>query len=351
MGITRRAGLAGLCASVFAGPVFARRGEIDLTPFRTPHKLGRLILGKSDDPAAFDSKFVDAPLVFRGPDRFYMTFYGFDGTGYQTGLAESEDLITWKKRGLALARDPGSPITRYNIAMSSVLREPGLRSAGRPLKVNGRYVASWNAYPRPGMEEGPAVIGLAWSDDLIHWERDDRPILRPEDGAEWERGGLYKSYLTRDGDTFYLYYNAKNRDVPWLEQIGVATSRDLRSWTRYPGNPIVKVGAPGSNDARFAANPWVLRHKGLWAMYYYGYTSRRGARDLLAIGRDPFNFEKIAEPMIDRGAPGSVDETHAHKPSVIWHDGALYHFYCAVAGIWPDEVRGVSVARSTPWRR
>lgn len=351
MGITRRAGLAGLCASVFAGPVFARRGEIDLTPFRTPHKLGRLILGKSDDPAAFDSKFVDAPLVFRGPDRFYMTFYGFDGTGYQTGLAESEDLITWKKRGLALARDPGSPITRYNIAMSSVLREPGLRSAGRPLKVNGRYVASWNAYPRPGMEEGPAVIGLAWSDDLIHWERDDRPILRPEDGAEWERGGLYKSYLTRDGDTFYLYYNAKNRDVPWLEQIGVATSRDLRSWTRYPGNPIVKVGAPGSNDARFAANPWVLRHKGLWAMYYYGYTSRRGARDLLAIGRDPFNFEKIAEPMIDRGAPGSVDETHAHKPSVIWHDGALYHFYCAVAGIWPDEVRGISVARSTPWRR
>src|SRR3546814_15487944 len=70
--------------------------------------------------------------------------------------------------------------------------------------------------------------------------------------------------------------------------------------------------------------------------------------DLLAIGRDPFHFEKVTEPMIDRGAPGSIDETHAHKPSVIWHDGALYHFYAAVAGQYPDEVRGVAVARSVP---
>ncbi len=53
--------------------------------------------------------------------------------------------------------------------------------------------------------------------------------------------------------------------------------------------------------------------------------------------------------MIDRGAPGSVDETYAHKPCVIYHDGALYHFYCAVSGKWPHEVRGISVARSTPW--
>src|SRR3546814_1986837 len=64
---------------------------------------------------------------------------------------------------------------------------------GRPIKVDGRYLASWNAYPQPGMEEGPAVIGLAWSDDLIRWHRDDTPILRPEDGAEWERAGLYRS--------------------------------------------------------------------------------------------------------------------------------------------------------------
>ncbi|WP_346344716.1 hypothetical protein [Sphingomonas sp. dw_22] len=347
--VSRRQALTGLGVGLIASPALGQARGIDPAPFRTPYKLGRLILEKSGDTSAFDSQFVDAPLMFRGPDRFYMAYYGFDGTGYQTGLAESDDLIHWRKRGIILARDPSSPITRYNVAMSSILREPDLHSQGRPIKVGGRYVASWNAYPKPGMEEGPAVIGLAWSDDLIHWRREPEPILRPEDGAPWEHAGLYKSFLTRDGGTYYLFYNAKTHDTPWLEQIGVATSLDLKNWKRHPGNPIVKVGEPGSNDARFAANPYVLRYRGMWAMYYYGYTSRRGARDLLAIGRDPFHFEKVSEPMIDRGPPGTVDETHAHKPSIIWHDGALYHFYCAVSGQYPNEVRGISVARSKPW--
>ncbi len=39
----------------------------------------------------------------------------------------------------------------------------------------------------------------------------------------------------------------------------------------------------------------------------------------------------------------------AHKPCVIFHEGSLYHFYCAVSGKWPHEVRGISVARSSPW--
>lgn len=321
----------------------------DLAPFRTPYHYGKLILTKGDDPKGYDSKFVDAPFVFKANGRFYMTFYGFDGTGYQSGLAESDDLINWHKVKIILPRDPNSPISKYNAAFSSLLREPELTSQGRPLKVDGRYVASWNAYPSPGMEAGPAVICLAYSEDLLNWHRDETPILRPEDGADWEKGGLYKSFLTRDGGTFYLYYNAKTTDTPWLEQIGVATSKDLKTWTRHEGNPLVRVGGPASKDARFAANPFVLRHKGLWAMYYYGYTPRDAARDLLAIGTNPFAFTKVDEVMVDRGPAGSVDETYAHKPSIIYHDGALYHFYCSVAGTWPNETRGISVARSKPW--
>ena len=53
--------------------------------------------------------------------------------------------------------------------------------------------------------------------------------------------------------------------------------------------------------------------------------------------------------LIDTGPPASIDETFAHKPSVIFHEGALYHFYCAVSGKYPDEVRGIAVARSKPW--
>ncbi len=41
--------------------------------------------------------------------------------------------------------------------------------------------------------------------------------------------------------------------------------------------------------------------------------------------------------------------TYAHKPSVVFHQSALYHFYCAVFGKWPNEIRGISVARFRPW--
>jgi len=62
-----------------------------------------------------------------------------------------------------------------------------------------------------------------------------------------------------------------------------------------------------------------------------------------------FHPVKTDSILIDVGSPGSVDETYAHKPSVISHAGNLYHFYCAVSGKWPNEKRGISVARSRPW--
>jgi predicted GH43/DUF377 family glycosyl hydrolase len=321
-----------------------------LPAFRTPYKCGKLILRKSAIPGSFDEKAVDCPFVFTANGRFYMTYLGFDGVGYQTGLAESKDLLRWERVALVLARDPRDPIIRYNAAMLSILREDALESSAPLKKVNGRYLGAWHAYPGAGYEAGPAVIGLAWSDDLLRWQRTD-PILRPEDGAAWERGGLYKPYLVKSSDTYYLFYNAKNKsEGDWLEQIGLATSKDLRTWTRYPGNPIVPVGAPGSWDARFASDPCVVRYGRWWAMYYYGLASNGRARDLLAVSVEPHGrFTKVNEILIDVGPPGAVDDTYAHKPSLISWDGALYHFYCAVQVKGGAESRGISVARSRPW--
>lgn len=344
------AGAGALAAAATLGPAaaIAAAAEDRLAPYRTPYKYGKLILEKSPDANAFDSKFVDCPFVFSANDRFYMTYVGFDGHGYQTGLAQSHDLVHWDRVALILKRDPSNPIIRYNIAMMCILREDELWSAGRLTKVNGRYLGAWHAYPNEGMEKGPAVIGLAWSDDLLHWEMEP-PCLLPQDGLPWEKGGLYKPYLVKQGGAYYLFYNAKNEATPWLEQTGVATSRDLKAWTRYPGNPLIHVGAKGAVDDRFASDPAVFRHKGAWALYYYGLSSDRHARELLALGRDPFHFEKTGQIMIDAGPPGTVDDTYAHKPSLIAHDGVLYHFYCAVSGKWPNDVRGISVARSKPW--
>src|SRR3546814_2407575 len=92
-----------------------------------------------------------------------MYYYGFDGVGYQTGLAESDDLLNWRKRGIALGRDLSSPITRYNVAMSSILREPDLHAKGRPIKVDGRYLASWNARSEEHTSELQSLMRISYA--------------------------------------------------------------------------------------------------------------------------------------------------------------------------------------------
>ncbi len=373
--ITRRDFLqtAAFALATAALPLAAQSGET--APYRPPYKYPHLLLQGTGNKADFDALSVDDPIVFRANGRFYMLYIGFDGTGYQTGLASSHDLLGWERVALVGPRNPASQFTRYNLALSSILRNKNLHGTGEAIKVDGLYLGAWNAYPNPGYEAGAAVIGLATSPDLLHWSLTD-PILTPADGSAWEHGGLYRPDLLLNGGTYYLYYNAKTDNLSkaegggWHEQTGVATSTDLKHWTRYPGNPILRDGSRGTDtwpsssalahqtplisdapDSRFASNPYVVKNGHQFGMFYFGFGYERPGRacELLALGDDPFHFTKAPGVLIAPGPPGSIDETFAHKPSVIYHKGSLYHFYCAVSGKFPNEVRGIAVARSKPW--
>ncbi len=323
--------------------------SFDPARYRTPYKYGKLVLSGSGEEGAFDRAAVDCPYVFRHGDRFYMTYVSNDGIGYQTGLASSTDLIRWERLGCIMKRDPDNPIIRYNVALNWIVRENQLRSPGRLKKIDGRFLGVYHAYPNPGYESGPAVIGLCWSDDLLSWELGDL-CLHPEEGGHWEQGGLYKPCLVEHDGAYFIFYNAKTPGQRWVEQTGVATSADLNQWKRFEGNPILPNGGLGSWDEGFASDPCVVLDDNLWVIFYYGLDKPDNkARELLAAGKDPFHPVKVDEILIDVGPEGSVDAAYAHKPSVVYHDGALYHFYCAVSGQYPNEVRGISVARSKPW--
>lgn len=316
----------------------------------TPYKIDKLVLSASSTAGAYDSVSVDSPFTFSHRGSYYMTFVGFDGVGYQTGLARSSDLVNWKKEGLIFRRDPSSPILKYNAALSWILRENELYSDGALKKVNGEFIGAYHAYPEQGLEQGAAVIGLARSKNLYHWEVGP-PILRPEDGAAWERGGLYKPCLVEYKGKYYLFYNAKNQTTGhWHEQTGMAVSEDLKHWTRFSGNPIIRNGGPGAPDEEFSSDPCVLRNHNEWAFFYFGLDSKGVARDLVAVGPDLSHPTKCPRILIDVGPPGSIDSVFAHKPSLIADKGDLYHFYCAVSRVGGKERRGISVARSIPWK-
>lgn len=322
---------------------------------RTPHKHGSLVLKPSYQDGEFDSHGVDCPFVFWHEDRFWMTFVGFDGMGYQTGIAHSPDLVSWTKQGLLIGRGPEGSVTQYNMALTGLLRENDLYSQGRLKQVDGRFVGTYHAYPDVGYENGPAVIGLCFSEDLKRWELGE-PVLYPDPDCAWEAGGLYKSWILEFDGTYYLYYNAKNSaSAPWVEQTGVALSKDLKHWERHPGNPILPLGPAGAFDDVFASDPCVLRLQDQWAMFYFGLSSDGHARDGVAFSTDLLNWKKADEVLVDVGAEGSVDSRYAHKPALIARDGTVYHFYCAVSPAQTrmigqeecSEERGITFASSS----
>lgn len=334
---------------------------MNVSDFLTPYKHAQPVLTGSGIAGAFDETAVDSPFVFKHQDLYYMMYVGFDGTGYQTGLATSDNLLDWLPIGVILRRGEGNGWDSMNAAGTWILRENDMNGIPVLKKWNNKYWLVYHAYPDEGYESGPGRIGIAWTEDpaLLVWNRMPEPILVPENGGLWEQGGLYKECLVEHKGLFYLFYNAKNiTDIPndWLEQTGLATSTDLVHWTRHSGNPLLRV-APNSWESRFVSDPCVLKHQDKWVMFYFGFDGNQ-AQEGIAFSDDLLTWTKHPYPIIQPGPEGSLDSLYAHKPSVIGHERILYHFYCACRPSRPGDItanfgqyRTIAVATSKPLRQ
>ena len=328
----------------------------------TPYRLGRPVLTGSGIPGDFRYAAVDCPNVFRHRGRFYMMFVGFDGIGYQTGLTVSDDLVHWEEPRLILARGSHAEWDKVGMAGASLLMDTDLYGSAELLRHDNKYWMMYHSYPGQGYEAGPAEIGMAWTEDedLLTWHFVDEPVFSWRDGSPWEQGGLYKSCILRANGKFYMFYNAKDQEDKsgsWTEQTGGAYSDDMLHWTRFPENPILPVDR-ASWDSAFVSDPCVRfdSRGNQWVMFYFG-LGPLSACEGLAVSRDLVHWTKFPAPILTTGAGSALDAMYAHKPSVIVHDGVLYHFYCAcrpfregdTAGRETGQFRTITVARSVPW--
>lgn len=332
----------------------------EIRDYLTPFKYGRPVIAPSGEAGRFDRYGVDNMRICRHNGMFYMFYIGFDGIGYRTALAVSENLLDWVPKGIVLDRGSGHPWDTNGRAISSLLCDVDLYGNRTLIKHEGKYWMFYHAYPGTGYETGAAANGLAWSTDnaLLDWHCEESPVfVKGKDGA-WDGGGLYSTWIVPRDDGFLLYYNGKERgDFPWHEQVGVAFSEHLHDWKRYEKNPILRI-TKDHWDSLFSCGQHVLfdSQKQRWVMFYCGFDGRH-AQDGVAIGTNMLDFRKYEKPILPYGVPGSLDATHAHKPCVIWHDNMLWHFYCAVRPTVSDterarfgnEYRCITVARSKPF--
>lgn len=337
-----------------------KKSDERIQKYLTPYKYDKPVLVGSGKEGAFDEKSVDVPFVFEHKGRFYMMYVGYDGKGYQTALAVSDDLLHWEHKGIILGRgaQDSQAWDKIGAAATWIIKESdNLYDTPRLGKIDGKYWLVYHSYPSTGYEAGPAEISMAWTEDeeLMDWHRLEKPVFSWADGEDWEKGGLYKACIIQNEDTWYMFYNAKNTEKRWIEQTGMATSKDLKNWVRCDSNPVLEV-TPGAWDGRFLSDPYIVKDGELWLNFYFGYENGH-AQEGLAISTDLQNWEKVEEPILTYGEEGSLDAGHAHKAGIFYHDGTLYHFYCATRPYQEGdptmifkEFRTIAVAADKPWK-
>jgi len=302
-------------------------------------------------------QMTDVPTVYQlpGDELFYMSFIGFDGVGYQSFIAESTDLISWTNYRLAMGYGEQGMFDFGGVVLGAYLYESYDVDAPRVLKrVNGKFYGLYGAYATKNTyEPDPGFQGLASSVDGLVWEREKSEsilsIYGPGMVKDWEKDSIYQPWLVYHNGMYYNFYNAK--EMPqWIEQIGLATSKDMYNWTRHEDNPVLRVSerddtiANDGFDTQFAADAKVFWDKDHWVMFYFG-VGKGGAHIMVAFSKDLLHWVRDPTPLYTAGEnPSGLDKHYAHKISLVWdsRNERLCMFYCAVG----DAGRGIGLITS-----
>jgi len=120
-------------------------------------------------------------------------------------------------------------------------------------------------------EDGGYDVRLATSRDGVSFEKHpQRPILpRSKDGA-WDGFSVVTPRIFAEDGVFQMFYAADNERVDEPRGFGVAISRDLVTWEKYPGNPVFLTGASGTWDSEAIWCPWLMKRGEEYWMWYCG---------------------------------------------------------------------------------
>ncbi|WP_163712582.1 glycoside hydrolase family protein [Mangrovibacterium lignilyticum] len=314
---------------------------------KTPYKYGLIMVPDSN------SYKMDCPTIFRHDDQWVMTYIIFDGRGYETHLALSDDLIHWDEQGAIMQF---SDTTDWDVN----------QKAGYPSLIHydwggdygidtydGKYWMSYFGGNSTGYEKGLLSVGMAFTKEdpatLHQWDRLKKPVItsNDEDARWYDNSTIYKNFIIEDkerltGHPFVMYYNARGDSINpdrGAERISMAVSDDMVSWKRFGNKPVLNHHKGITGDA-------VIQKIGdVYVMFFFRaywpdgqtvvYNSFAASYDL--VHWTEWNGQHLIEPS------ESYDDLFAHKAYVIQVDGVVYHFYNAV-----DKLgnRGIALATS-----
>lgn len=171
----------------------------------------------STDPI-FTESWVEDMMVVKRDSVYYMFAEGRKDVAH---LLTSTDRIQWKDQGsLQILRTNDEPISAGPYGTPTVYIEGDV----------------WHLF----YERDDLGIWHATSTDLKSWKNvQDEPVIAmgPE---EYDRYGVAMNQIVKYNDYYYGYYHGTPTQ-DWSDwNMNVAISKDLKTWKKYPGNPILR---------------------------------------------------------------------------------------------------------------
>ena len=209
---------------------------------------------------------VEDPRILKIADTYYMTYTGYNKHDAQLCLAISKDLIHWERKGILLPAYKGS----WNAGWTK-------SGAIVPRKINNKW---WMYYLGTAPDKRD-YMGLALSDDLLHWtDATLQPVLP-------RRPGAFDSRVMEPGPPpiltdagILLIYNGADDNFVYTTAWALFDKNDPRKLLARSDHPFLR---PQTDWQRVGQVSSVVFTEGLvqdgkqWRIYYGGADKYVGA--------------------------------------------------------------------------
>lgn len=141
------------------------------------------------------------------------------------------------------------------------------------------------------------------------------PVFAGTGTDTWDQKIRERGYILREDGTYYLWYTGYKGDDNVEKHLGLATSPDGITWTRFSDNPIYSSG--------WVEDMSVIKHDGT----YYMFAEGRGDTAHLMTSTNRVNWEEKG-PLDIRMSDGRPLSKGAFGTPAIWYeDGKFYLYY------------------------
>ena len=196
------------------------------------------------------------------------------------------------------------------------------------------YLQAPNTLQKEALRHWHVSVGHAVSSDLVHWTVLPDALSPATSDDAWDNNTTWTgSIIAHEGGWAMLYTGGKRAENSLIQRIGLALSDDLIHWRKYPANPVLEADPRWYEELDKALwhdqawrDPWVFWHEGLFHAFITarGLEGEPSGRGVIGHAVSPdLQQWRCLPPIAHPGEFGQME-----VPQLVEIEGRWYLFFC-----------------------